>query len=278
MRETNFTMRKNYQGLGEQTMTVGVSTSNLYPMRTEQALIQLLESGFKTVEIFLNTESESKPFYAKKMHSYANSHRARISALHSYNSISESYMYFTDYRRRLEDGIKQLDNVFKTASAIGAPYVIIHGDRPAGPLSDEDSIRRFGFLYDLGQKRGVTLLLENVLKYRSAGLEYIRLMRYMLADKAQFVFDLKQCIRCKLDPLDVLSAMSGGVRHVHISDNTEQFDCLLPGRGNTDYSGLINHLHENGYNGDLIIELYRNNFDSLSDLIEARNFLNEALI
>lgn len=257
-------------------MNIGVSTSNLYPMPTEEALECLLKAGFKTVEIFLNTESEAKPDFARKLRLCADAYGARISALHSYSSVSDCYLYFTDYERRLEDGLKRLDDIYKTARTVGARYVIMHGDRPSGPLSDEDSIRRYEYLYDMGQKRGVTLLLENVLKYRSAYIDYIKYMRDRLGEKAGFVFDLKQCVRCGLSPHDVISAMSGGIRHIHISDNNRQFDCLIPGRGDTDYAGLIGEMR--GFDGDMIIELYKNNFNDLSDLIEGYNYLNKFVI
>ena len=39
-------------------MTVGASTANLYPALTEDALDQLLELGFRDLEVFVNTESE----------------------------------------------------------------------------------------------------------------------------------------------------------------------------------------------------------------------------
>ncbi|MDD3693534.1 MAG: sugar phosphate isomerase/epimerase [Oscillospiraceae bacterium] len=254
-------------------MNVGVSTANLYPMRTEDALNRLLVAGFKTIEVFLNTESEANPDFALQLRRCADACGARIAALHSYNAISESFMYFTDYERRLKDGLKHLDNMFQAAHAAGAPYVIMHGDRPAGPLSDEDSIRRFERLYEMGQQQGITLLLENVYNYRSANLEYISAMYKKMGDKAGFVFDLKQCGRCRLSPAKVISAMSSGIRHVHLSDNTEQSDCLVPGRGNTDYAELIKNLKQVGFDGDLIIELYRANFETISDLIDGYNYL-----
>ena len=44
-------------------MRTAISTACLYPAQTENALETLLKAGFKTFEIFLNTESEVMPSY-----------------------------------------------------------------------------------------------------------------------------------------------------------------------------------------------------------------------
>ena len=44
-------------------MTIGASTSNLYPALTEEALDRLLKLGFRELEVFVNTESELDPAF-----------------------------------------------------------------------------------------------------------------------------------------------------------------------------------------------------------------------
>lgn len=258
-------------------MTIGVSTSNLYPMKTEDALDMLLEAGFRTIEVFINTESEATIGFARKLKKRADRYGANIVSLHSHNSVSESYLYFTDYPRRYEDGLKKLELVFKSAKEMGAPYVIIHGDKPTGPLPDTQSVLRYGELFELGRKNGVTLLQENVANYRSADLAYLREMKSRLKDKAQFVFDIKQSRRCGLEPLQVISVMGEGIRHVHISDNDDCRDCILPGRGKTDFTRIFESLAAYGFNGDIIIELYRKGFKDVSELIKACGYLMDLI-
>ncbi|MDD2417817.1 MAG: sugar phosphate isomerase/epimerase [Oscillospiraceae bacterium] len=258
-------------------MNVGASTSNLYPMNTEDALDELLKAGFRTVEVFLNTESETKPEFATDLRKRADKYRARIVSVHSYNSISEAFLFFSNYQRRLEDGLREIEHVFKAAFLMGASYVILHGDRPKTPLSDDESVKRYEMLYDLAKENGITLLLENVAKNRSGDLNYIDNMRRLIGDKAQFTFDLKQSIRCGFKPSQVISAMSGAIRHVHISDCNPQHDCLVPGKGMIDYKELLTCLKENGFNGDIILELYRNNFRDVSDLIKGCRLLEDVI-
>ncbi|MDD2361780.1 MAG: sugar phosphate isomerase/epimerase [Oscillospiraceae bacterium] len=258
-------------------MNIGASTSNLYPMNTEDALDELLKAGFRTVEVFLNTESEATPEFASNLRKRADEYRAHIVSVHSYNSISESFLFFSNYQRRLKDGLIKIEEVYKAAFIMGASYVILHGDKPSAPLSDNDSAKRYEMLYDLGKENGITVLLENVVNHRSGNLSYITNMRRLIGDKAKFVFDLKQCIRCSLKPSDVITAMSGGIRHVHISDCNRQHECLIPGKGIVDYKQLITCLKENGFDGDIILELYRNNFSDVSDLVMGCHALKDAI-
>lgn len=64
-------------------MTVGASTANLYPALTEDALDQLLELGFRDLEVFVNTESELEPSFIAMLREKAARREARILAMPS---------------------------------------------------------------------------------------------------------------------------------------------------------------------------------------------------
>lgn len=258
-------------------MNIGASTANLYPMLTEDSLDQLLEAGFRHIEVFINSVSETEHDFVKELRRRADASGARIVALHPYTSGYEPYLLFSDYQRRFEDGLKQYAHIFEAAAELGASYVVMHGDRLEGVLSAEASARRYERLYDLGQTMGVTLLQENVVRFRASSIDYIKAMRRILGEKAQFVFDSKQCARCGLDPADVIAAMGEGLKHVHISDRNEQKDCLIPGSGNVDFKNLLRTMQAYGFNGDWILELYRVNFFDISGLINGSNFLKKVL-
>ena len=258
-------------------MEIGVSTANLYPMRTEDSLEQLLQLGFRTIEIFVNTESEVEPSYIKELKIKAEAYGAHILAIHPYTSGIEPYLLFSSYQRRFEDGLKHYEHIFEAAAFMGASYVILHGDKAGGILSVEDSLLRYEKLYDLGKSRGITLLQENVVHYRSSEISYILAMRRFLKKKAGFTFDLKQCKRCGLEPSEVIDAMGDGLKHVHISDHDQNKDCMMPGKGNTDYKSLLKTMQSVGFSGDWVIELYRHNFNSVFDLQESSQYLQDIL-
>lgn len=256
-------------------MNIGASTSNLYPMLTEDALACLLKLDFRSIEVFINTESEAEPVFSRSLRRQAEAVGASIHSLHPYVSGTEPYLLFSAYERRFRDGLKIYERIFQSAAEMGASFVIMHGDKANGILPVEESIGRFETLYDLGRQYGVTLAQENVFRFRSSDNAYLRAMRNLLGDKAHFVLDFKQCVRCGHTVEEVMDAMGPSIVHVHISDQDEDHDCLLPGRGRLDYPVLFHRLKSCGFDGTLMLELYRCNFQNPEDLADGRRKLEE---
>lgn len=254
-------------------MQIGISTANLYPMAIEEALSALNGMGAETTEVFINTASELTLPFAAELRARAADIGAPIRSLHSYTSCFEPYMLFSAYERRFLDGLEVFKPIYEAAAAAGASYVVLHGDRDGGVLPEEESIARYEKLYDVGQQFGVTLLQENVVRFRACSPDFVRAMRAQLGEKAQFVLDFKQCRRSGVDVCDMIDAMGDAIRHVHISDADAEQDCLMPGAGSADLQTPLALLKSRGYSGAVIIELYRHNFDKFSELSEGVDVL-----
>ncbi|HEX2938621.1 MAG TPA: sugar phosphate isomerase/epimerase, partial [Ruminiclostridium sp.] len=56
---------------------------------------------------------------------------------------------------------------------------------------------------------------------------------------------------------------------VHLSDSTQERDCMLPGKGTFDMNPLIAELKNNSFNGPLTIEVYRNNYINYRELSDS---------
>lgn len=258
-------------------MLWGASTANLYPDLTENCLDQLLELGFRHIEVFLNTESETAPAFLRMLKEKAEAVGASFTSIHPYLSGSEPYLLFSQYERRFRDGLELYKRVFEAAARLEAPYVVMHGDRKEGVLPAAESIGRFEQVYDLGQTYGVRLLQENVVRFRSSQSDYLRQMRRQLGEKAGFVFDFKQCRRSGQDPAAVLEAMGDRLLHMHLSDATVERDCLPPGQGTADLQGILRPLMQRGFDGAVVLELYRSNFDDPAVLWESVRHLQALL-
>ena len=245
-------------------MHIGASTANLYPMNTEDALDALLRLGFRELEVFVNTESEIAPSFLRQLKESIQAAGARVVSLHPYISGSEPYILYSAYERRYRDGLDIYARLFEAASYLGAGLVVMHGDKAEGVLPVEESIARFEGVSDLGRTYGVTLA-------------HIAAMRRQLGPKAAFVFDLKQCRRCGHRPEDVVAAMGSALVHVHISDNDARRDCLPPGKGAVDYDSLFRLLASVGFDGPIVLELYRTNFERESELADAKRLLEDAV-
>ncbi len=256
-------------------MIVGASTSNFYPAPLEEALDMVLAAGFRSVEIFLNAPSEVSPAFVDELKRRCDAAGAVVSAVHPYSSFMEPFFLFTPYERRADDGFEMYKPQFEAAARLSAPYLVLHGAKSLGQMRVEQLLERYERLYDLGQTYGVTVAQENVNKFSSAELPFLQAMKTMLGEKARFVLDVKQSDRSGLDPLQVIETMGNHIAHVHISDRNEQYDCLPPGRGTRDFSTILQALKAVGYDGVLMLELYRPNFESAEDLERSRAFLEE---
>ncbi len=256
---------------------IGASTSNFYPELTENALDSLLACGFRTLEVFINTESELNSDFIRQLRRKADAAGARIVSVHPYSAGNEPFLLYSAYRRRFEDGKALYNRFFEAAAELGASIVVIHGDRLDSPLALEESLSRYEELYDCGMQYGVCLAQENVVRFRSSDNAYLRAMRDRLGPKAHFVLDLKQALRCGHALGEVLDAMEGHIAHVHVSDHNAQQDCMPPGRGITDFKQIIADLEKQRFQGAWIVELYRHNFQCAQDLIESRRFFEEQI-
>lgn len=248
-------------------MRIGASTANLYPAPTEAALDALLTMGFRVIEVFLNTPSEATPAFARDLRAKADAAGARIVSVHPYLSLAEPYCLFSHYERRFADYLEEYRRLFAAAAEMGARYLVLHGDRAVNPpLTPEEFAARYAALYDAGQANGVTLLQENVVNFRAQSPAFVRQMRALLGERAQFVLDLKQCRRAGVAAADMIDAMGSSLRHLHLSDATAARDCLMPGAGEVDFAALFDRLRAAHFDGDGVLELYRHNFGEQAEL------------
>jgi sugar phosphate isomerase/epimerase len=246
-------------------------------MNTEEALDVLLLLGVKTFEIFFNSPSELKPEFIGVLKEKLEAHGAQVRSLHPFSSMMEAYMFFSDYERRFLDMLEFYENYFKAAELLGADILVIHGDRELARIDEAQYFKRFKALVERGEARGLRVAQENVFGHRSAHSDFLSRFREALGDSAYFVFDVKQAVRSGEKPEDIIKAMGERIVHVHVNDNTEEADCLLPGQGQMDYSELKSGLDAENVNADWIIEVYRSNYKQPEQLKQALELLNNLL-
>lgn len=260
-------------------MEIGASTACLYPMLTEDAVNTLIGSGFKVIEIFFNSFSELEPDYIKNIREKLDMNNCRVASVHPFLSSMEPFLFFSNYKRRFYDSLALYEKFFLAATILGAKKLIIHGG--AFPdkymISDEEYCRRFSAIAEKGNEYGVKVLHENVNKFRASTPEFILEMKRIIPDKAAFTLDIKQAVRSGQNPFIILEAMGNSLAHIHINDNTEDNDCLLPSAGTFDYTAFLKHCKALGYDNEIIIEVYRKSFNDISELRKSYEFLREIL-
>ncbi|HBI85129.1 MAG TPA: sugar phosphate isomerase/epimerase [Ruminococcus sp.] len=248
-------------------MRAAVSTACLYPKPTEDALYDLCLHGIQDVEVFLNAPSESAAVFAHDMQAVLRHFGVQCHAVHPWTAPNEGFMLFSNYPRRCRDFLEEQKHVFAFMETVGAKYYVLHG-APAGTTKPELYCERFQRLAETAKSFGVIVTQENVNRFESQNLGFLREFCRILGDEAKLTFDVKQAVRSGIDITEAVRQIGKNIVNVHISDHSNLGDCLRIGKGRFAVVPFLQALQEKGFAGSVTLELYREAFGSTSDLAE----------
>lgn len=255
-------------------MVVGASTSCFYPLETEKALQKVIDLGFRKTEIFFNTISEIQPPFVSELKHIAQGSGIEITSVHPFSSNIENNCIFGEYERRYEDFVPWYQQTCNAAAELGARLVVIHGAYAnlKRPLPEEHYFNRFAKLIEIGKQEGVVVCQENVVRFRSQSLDFLKRMKAYLGDDFKMVFDVKQAIRSGYNPLELARELSEDIVHLHLSDNMgKEADCLPPGKGSFDFKALFDIVNTES----AVIELYSLGFDMQRELEQSKRYFDK---
>ncbi|MBQ3470949.1 MAG: sugar phosphate isomerase/epimerase [Clostridia bacterium] len=258
-------------------MKIGASTSCFYPMLTEKSLDRVIDLGFEVCEIFFNSSCELEDNFTKEMRKHADSAGAQIVSVHPFSSFIENTCIFGEYQRRYDDFIDLYKKQCHAAAVLGADIVVIHGAYAVQKrdIPEELYFDRFAKLIEFGKAEGVRVCQENVVRFRSQSLDFLKRMRSVFGDDFNMVFDVKQAIRSGYDPFEVAEEMKNEIVHLHLSDNTNDNDCLPPGKGNFDFKRLFDLMNSADYSGNAVIEIYSKGLEVENELRSSKEFFDK---
>lgn len=248
-------------------MYAGISTSCFYPMLTEDAASFLADNRVEATEIFINSFLETKKEYLKKLKGIFDFGGTKVISVHPFTCQLEPMLFFSEYERRVDDGLEMYKRYFEAANELGAEILVLHGSNDSCP--EERYFERYLKLFKLGQEFSVTVAQENVSRCKSGSFEFLKNMQKALKNDVKFVLDLKQARRSETDFFEMFKTLSDNICHIHISDGTALEECLPIGEGDTDFSRFFSLLHEHNFNGGVILELYRRNYKEYEELLSS---------
>lgn len=248
------------------SMDIGVSTASLYPLHVEDAFAELAGLGVKNVEVFANATCEAQEPILSQICDIRDNNAMKITSLHPFSSPMESVFVFSEYDRRIDEMMTLYRQFFEGMNKLGAKIFVLHGAILSSKCTVSHYLKQFRMLAEAGREYGITVAQENVSYCLSGRLEFLKTMKRELVEYANFVLDLKQARRSGEDPLEYVDALKDSIVHCHLSDADESRDCLPIGRGKFDFATLIKRLRASGFDGALIVELYRSNYGDFSEL------------
>lgn len=262
-------------------MQTGISTASLFMRKyNEEALPFLDKIGVKHAEVFLTSFSEYEESFARLLAQKKG--RVEVNSVHILNAQIEPQVFSTCPRIK-KDVYAYLDKIANSARLLGAPYYTFHGTaryKKAARDSKNDDLARMGTslaeAFAFCKDRGATLCLENVewSTYNRVGV-FSALKNYVPDLKG--VLDIKQARIAGEGYEAYLKEMGKNIAYVHLSDLDEKGKIRLPGQGNFDFDTLIKRLKDVGFDGALLIEVYKDDYKEETELKTACDFLDEIL-
>ncbi len=257
-------------------MQTGISTASLFGrFFTEDAVEELNNAGVKTAEVFLETYGEYTPKFGKIIKKKEGG--MDIHSVHVLTTQYEPQLYSLNERAR-EDSFKLLEGTMRAAEIMGAKYYTFHGGaryKKTPLVLDMDKIgKETRQISDICKKHGVTLAYENVHwgYYNYVGF-FSELKKRVPNIKG--TFDIKQARQSGIDYREYIAEMGDSIVTAHVSDIDENGKMCLPRKGTTDFYEVFSRLKDVGFDGAILIECYKSDYNEMKELYEALDYITE---
>ncbi|MDR0822081.1 MAG: sugar phosphate isomerase/epimerase [Oscillospiraceae bacterium] len=258
-------------------MKVGISSSCFYPLVTEQSLLEVARLGVQTAEVFISCATELNPPYFDEILRVVRDYSLDLVSLHPFGALDTQYL-FSNYERRKDAAFELYKRHFERMAQLHSQIFVLHGVRKQTPVDEEFYFERFAELQATANQFGVTVAQENVERAMSGDLGFLKRMCGYLGDTAKFVLDIKQATRSGYAPTRFVEALGSHIVHIHASDNlagVKAKDCLPVGQGDFDFDCFFRKLRAVGFDGAVIVELYRSGFDQAAELLDSAKRLQQ---
>ncbi len=257
-------------------MEIGISTASLFGrLYNEDAIEVIGDLGAKVCEVFLETYSEYTEEYADLLNSRKNEN-LKVHSIHTLNTHFEPQL-FSPCERTKKDAVEIFENCLKAGKRLGASHYTLHGKAKLKKNTKFDNYEEIGtqmaVLTEITAKYGINLCLENVewAFYREPGF-FSKIKPY--APKLCSCLDVKQAREAGFSDGEYLEETGDALMTVHLSDVDEFGRIARPSeKGCFDFEELFRKLRYNGFKGNCLIEIYKDNFNTLDDLKQSLEYL-----
>lgn len=257
-------------------MEIGISTASLFKRQyNEDALITLNELDARVCEIFLGTYSEYTKQFCDLLKQRVG--KLRVHSIHTLNTHFEPQL-FSANPRAIDDAYKIFGNCLNTAKTLGATCYTLHGIARFKKNVLYNEYEKIGKMLDKAKdfaySYGIDLCLENVewAYYNHVGF-YNNVSKY--CKNLSTCLDVKQARISGDSYVDYINEMGASIKTVHLSDVNDSGKICLPGKGLFDFNDLFKRLKDVPFDGDMLIEVYTNDYGEIIELKRSLDYLRE---
>ena len=255
-------------------MEIGISTASLFRRKfTEEALVTLNELDARVCEIFLCTYQEYTQKFANVLKE--NQGNLKVHSIHTLNTNFEPQLFGWS-PRAVEDAYLIFENCLKTANLLGATCYTLHGIARFKKNILYNDYENIGLsmlkLQNFAKSYNVDVCLENVewAYYNHVGF-YKEISKY--CPNLKTCLDVKQARISGDSYIDYLNEMGNSIKTVHLSDTDSNGKICLPGTGTFDFEDLFKRLEGVGFDGNMLIEVYTNNYGEIDEFKNSLDYL-----
>jgi sugar phosphate isomerase/epimerase len=256
-------------------ISIGMSTSCVFPLPLEEAFRLARLAGFDGIEIMVTGDRATQD--ATTLRSLSRSYGIPILSIHAPVLLATQLVW----------GIRpatKLDRSAALAQAVGATTVVVHP-----PFRFQASYSRIfeRTADDLGERYGVDVAVENMFSWTLGGREmraYSPSPYPTDLDVRAMTLDFSHAALAGRDSLEFALAMGSRLRHVHLCDGlggTLFDEHLVPGRGSQPVAEVLGYLAKTKWDGSVVAEVHthkaRTTDDRLAILGETLEFARSAV-
>jgi sugar phosphate isomerase/epimerase len=226
-----------------------LSSSSVFPEPTAAAFEMAATVGYDGLEVMVWTDRVSQDAGALK--GLAEHYGVPVLSVHAPCLLVTQRVWSSDPWERLT-------RAAELAETLGAPTVVVHP-----PFSwQREYAKNFAEGLAKVQRKHphLSFAIENMFPVKMAGRWFVPYTPGWDPTAAGFdayTLDVSHCAASRIDALDMLDKMGGGLRHVHLGDGTGEGrdEHLVPGRGNQPCGEVLRTLLARGFTGSVALEV-----------------------
>lgn len=232
---------------------IGMSTSAVYPLPTENAFRLSRLAGFDGVEVMVTNDEVTQN--AKALLELSERYEQRILSIHAPVLLLTHFVWGRDPRVKLERSAE-------LARDVGATTVVVHPPFRWQAQYARDFLR---IVRETATTYGVEIAVENMFPWKIARQNlkaYSPGTDPTTMDCDSMTLDFSHAALSGRDSLELAMAMGPKLRHVHLCDGSGSMDegrifdeHLLPGHGNEPVAEVLQYLVQRGWEGSVVAEV-----------------------
>ncbi len=228
---------------------IGLSTASVYPESTAHGFAYAAQLGYDAVEVMVGIDALSQQTSAVQQ--LSDHHGVPVCAVHAPCLLFTQRVWGAEPWGKLERSAEM-------ARTVGAEVVVVH---PPFRWQKDYAAGFVDGIAALEQSTGIHFAVENMYPWRASskrGME-MYLPGWDPSDEsyAHTTIDLSHAAIAGSGVVEMAGRMGDRLRHVHLTDGSgsAKDEHLVPGRGVMDAQGLLEHLAERGFDGDVVVEI-----------------------